>query len=138
MSAVQRWKGTLDASFILFLAGAAALTWRLWIFGPFNHLRLAGLYSIFILKVFTWPHSVLAQLMRAGPLVWCGQVSYGIYLLHQAMSGLLHGLLRHQAPQIHTLSDALITLPALCVTFVVAAASYRYLPMQQEQPLSTS
>jgi peptidoglycan/LPS O-acetylase OafA/YrhL len=47
-------------------------------------------------------------------------------MFHQAVSGVLHGSLRHSAPQIRTLSDAGVTLFALFMTLLLAKLSYRF------------
>ena len=47
-------------------------------------------------------------------------------MFHQAVSGLLHGFLRHSPPRIGAPIDAGVTLVALCVTLLLAAFSYRF------------
>lgn len=59
-------------------------------------------------------------------LVWIGTVSYGVYLFHQPVSGLLHGMLRSQPPRITNGLDALVTLMALAFTLGMASLSWRY------------
>jgi peptidoglycan/LPS O-acetylase OafA/YrhL len=67
------------------------------------------------------------RFFRQGWLVWLGTVSYGIYLLHQPVSGLVHGVLRRQPPQMNTASDMLVTLLASACTLALAAISWTYL-----------
>ena len=132
VSAVRQHRSMLLALFILLLAGAAIMTLRPVHFGAFNHLWLAALYSTFILIAFIGSEPFLGRMLGSRALVWFGQLSYGIYMFHQGVSGLLHGLLRHSAPEIRTLSDAGITLLSLCITLALAMVSYRFF----ESPLT--
>jgi peptidoglycan/LPS O-acetylase OafA/YrhL len=70
-------------------------------------------------------------LVSMRPIVWLGTVSYGVYLLHQPVSGLVHGLLRQQSPRIDGLADLAVTGIGVAVTLVLASASWRYF----EKPL---
>jgi hypothetical protein len=55
-----------------------------------------------------------------------GTIAYGVYLLHQGMLGLTHGLILHQEPGIEGVDDALVTLFALVLTLTLATLSYNY------------
>ena len=121
----RRW---LVGIFFTFLAGAAVLTVRpLPLGGPLNHFLLAGLYSSFLLIAFLGTEPRLGRWLRTPFLVWFGQLSYGIYMFHQPVSGLLHGFIRHEAPQIRTFSDAGVTVLALGLTLLLAMLSFRFL-----------
>jgi peptidoglycan/LPS O-acetylase OafA/YrhL len=123
---VEQHRRLFLSLFVAMLAGAGVMTLRPAPFGAFNHFWLAGLYSLFILIAFAGTEPRLGSLLGAPVLVWFGQISYGIYLFHEAVSGLLHGALRHSKPQIRTLSDAGITILALCITIFLAAISYHF------------
>ena len=131
VTTVQQHRRLLLLLFVAMLGGAAVMTLRPAPFGAFNHSWLAGLFAVFILLAFVDAEPRLGSLLRTRVLVWVGQISYGIYLFHEAVSGLLHGALRHSKPQIRTLSDAGITISALCITIFLAAISFRFF----EQPI---
>jgi peptidoglycan/LPS O-acetylase OafA/YrhL len=70
----------------------------------------------------------LRAMLTAGPVAYVGQISYGLYLLHPAVIGLVHVLLPQYRPQ--ALVVFAVSLP-LAVT--LAALSHRYLegPIQR-------
>jgi peptidoglycan/LPS O-acetylase OafA/YrhL len=97
--------------------------------GVFDNTLYALLYGIVILVARLEMTPALCHLLRSRLLQWLGLVSYGIYLIHQPVSGFLHGLLKHQQPQISDISDALVTLLATLVTLLLACVSYHFLEM---------
>lgn len=111
---------------ILLLLGAAMLTKSPESMGVFDHLWLAGLYTTFILAAYANLFPPLTRLLQNHGLVWFGQRSYGIYMYHEVVSGLLHGWIRHHPPKISSIEDAYVTATALLVTLATAALSYRY------------
>ncbi len=125
VSAVRSRRSLLFVCFIALLVGAAMLTPKLG--GVIDHLLLAGLYVNFILIGYLEGESIVGRLLQTRFLVWFGQLSYGIYMLHEAVSGLLHAYLRGASPQIRSLSDAAVTALALCVTLFLAMLSYRFI-----------
>lgn len=125
VSAVRSRRSLLFVCFIALLGGAAMLTPTLG--GVIDHLLLAGLYANFILIGYLEGESIVGRLLQSRFLVWFGQLSYGIYMLHEAVSGLLHAYLRGTSPQIRSLSDAAVTALALCVTLLLAMLSYRFI-----------
>jgi peptidoglycan/LPS O-acetylase OafA/YrhL len=123
---VVRQRRTLVFSVFFCLLGlASVMVIRPKIFGPFDHSILAALYTVFILIAFTGFEPVCAVL-RWPVLIWFGQLSYGIYLFHQPVSGLLHALLRRDEPRIQSFVDAGITMAAFVITMVLAMLSFRY------------
>lgn len=96
-----------------------------------GHTALAVLSFALILLAVLSEGGRVQRLFRQRWLTWVGTVSYGIYLLHQPVAGVLHGLLRGQVPRIAGAADAVVTILALTCTLALAALSARYF----EQPI---
>ena len=94
--------------------------------GAVTHASLAMLYGLLILYVLAYRNGLLARIMRNNVLMWLGTISYGVYLFHTGISGLLHALIRHSRPYMATWSGCLVTLLALLLTLLLAHASYYY------------
>jgi peptidoglycan/LPS O-acetylase OafA/YrhL len=123
----------LNALFLLLFAGAAVLALRGPGVGPgatyemsyFGHSWLALLYLALLLLSVSEGHGPFTSVMRATWLRRLGQISYGVYLLHQLVLGLAHGLILGQRPQLVSVSDAAVTTLALCFTVGAAWISWR-------------
>jgi peptidoglycan/LPS O-acetylase OafA/YrhL len=96
-------------------------------------LALAVLYTSFLL---------LAVTERRGPVTWIvrnrflrrlGILAYGVYLFHQAINGLAHGLILGRQPRFGSLAEIAVTLGAVAVTLCLAMLSWRFF----ERPLVT-
>jgi peptidoglycan/LPS O-acetylase OafA/YrhL len=85
---------------------------------------MAFFYLAVILAATRW--SMFAGFFRNRLFVFCGTISYGIYLMHQGVSGLLHGYLRGGVPELTDASGVLVTLLAIATTFGLSWVSYRY------------
>ena len=56
-----------------------------------------------------------------------GAVAYGIYIFHQAISGLLHAaLLKQTIPKISGMADVAVTCAALALTLAISYLSWFY------------
>jgi peptidoglycan/LPS O-acetylase OafA/YrhL len=83
-----------------------------------------ALFSLaFVLYVIVSPYGWVTRFLRNPALVWLGTTSFGIYLFHEPVAGLLHAFLRKRPPEIVTSEDALITLVALFLTLALAGLS---------------
>lgn len=72
-----------------------------------------------------------APLTRAVPLVWLGRVSYGVYLFHQGVAGLVFLAFGHPNPSLLTEEGAALTALGMGLTLAMAELSFRY----YERPL---
>lgn len=100
-------------------------------FGPLNHLWLSGLYSLLLLAVYTESSRVLTRIFESSALVALGKISYGLYMYHQAVSGLMHGWLRGAVPAIICWTDLGVTLLSFVAVLSISFLSYKYF----EQPI---
>ena len=125
VSTVQRYKGILLGLFLILLVVVAFRATRPAPLGPLEQCWLTGLYVSFVLIAFVDTQPLIGRVLRLPSLVWFGQRSYGLYMFHEGISGLCHGWLRNTEPQIHTLSDSMVTLLALVATLVLAELSFR-------------
>jgi peptidoglycan/LPS O-acetylase OafA/YrhL len=96
-----------------------------------GHTVLAFVSLGLILIALLSGKSLISRIFSNRYLVWLGTISYGVYLFHQPISGLLHNMLREQVPQITNYQDCLVTLLALTMTLLVAVISWRLF----EQPI---
>ena len=124
-----RQRAALWMVFAVLLAGAALLTWKRHALGVFDHTWLAALYALFILLALISRGGGLAVGLRWGPLAGLGRISYGVYMFHQPVSGLLHGWLRGAEPALADAHAASVTLLALGATLLASVASYYLLEL---------
>lgn len=92
----------------------------------FTYLWLACMYALLILILLLNRNGIIARCMRQRHLRWLGGISFGVYLIHQPVNGILHGLLGKMRPALIDWSDALVTLAALLITLLLAHLSYTY------------
>ncbi len=86
--------------------------------------QIALLYTCFLLLALVEQRGPIASFTRNRFLRNLGLVAYGVYLFHQAINGLVHGLVLNQSPQFKTELDFFVTLIALSITILLALASW--------------
>jgi peptidoglycan/LPS O-acetylase OafA/YrhL len=133
------WIGiVLHVPFAFLLIGAAFLTIKLGSpfslgMSSFGYTWMALLHSCLLLIVVTQKRSLLHYITSNALLRRLGVISYGVFLFHFGIFGLVHGLILHQDPTIANVTDGLVTLLALMLTLGLAALSYEWF----EKPFMT-
>jgi peptidoglycan/LPS O-acetylase OafA/YrhL len=99
--------------------------------GVANHSVYALLYALTVVWVLVDASPRFTRLLQNGVLQYIGRISYALYLFHEVVSGLVHQLVRHQAPRMRSLPDVGATVGAFLLTIGLASLSYYLL----ERPL---
>ena len=58
--------------------------------------------------------------------MWLGLISYGLYMYHQSVNGLVHGLLFGTEPRIASWQQALAALLVMSIAISLAALSFYF------------
>ena len=87
---------------------------------------LALTYTALVLIAVVLPASPISRLLRVRWLAWLGMISYGTYLIHEPVLGVVYGVLRRDWPHFMSVRDLVVPAVALVVTLAVASASYRW------------
>jgi peptidoglycan/LPS O-acetylase OafA/YrhL len=124
---VRRHPDWLSALIVALLLNLVLITLRPSDYGSITLTGIAALYAIVILMAVAYPESDIARLLRARALVGLGVLSYAVYLFHQPVNGLMHGLVQHADPAIHSVADGLVTAAALVLTIFLAWVSRQVL-----------
>jgi peptidoglycan/LPS O-acetylase OafA/YrhL len=121
------WASTL---FLGLLMLAAAITAKGVIMAPAMSLGgyfvLGLFYFSGVMLVLTGHAPRIAAWLRHPWLVHIGIISYGIYLLHESMDGLVHAVLLNAKPRFQTPIEMVVSGLALAITIAVASLSWRW------------
>ena len=94
--------------------------------GPTTHTAFSVATALFIVWTIAGNRAhPLARLFGSAPARALATISYTVYLLHQPVLGLVHGLLLDQEPTVAGATDAVATLAALAVVVALAALSWQ-------------
>jgi peptidoglycan/LPS O-acetylase OafA/YrhL len=93
---------------------------------PFGYSWLALLYTCFLLIAVLEKRGVVSLVTRFSGLRQVGLLAYGIYLLHEAINGLTHGILLRQSILLHTLPDAAAACLSMALTLGIAFLSWNF------------
>ncbi len=75
--------------------------------------------------IFVAMFSPWRAIFRMRWLMWFGSVSYGIYMFHQGINGLVHGISRGIQPKISTVYDFILMAMSLSICLLLAELSFR-------------
>ena len=87
---------------------------------------LALFYACILLFAILRQDSWLSRSLRNRLLMWLGSIAYGVYLIHQAVQGLVFGYFGERAPGIWQWGDLKFVVISLGVTLAVAAISWQW------------
>jgi peptidoglycan/LPS O-acetylase OafA/YrhL len=93
---------------------------------PLKQSFLAIMWAIVILRIFTYRNSLFNKVWRNPILVRIGLISYGLYMYHQAVNGLVHQWLFHHDPTIETPEHLLAAIAVIAIAVGLATISYIY------------
>jgi peptidoglycan/LPS O-acetylase OafA/YrhL len=95
-------------------------------FFPLKQSLFAVMWAIVILRIFTCKNSPFNKIWRSTLLSKIGLISYGLYMYHQAINGLMHGILFSQQPTIATLAQLVAAVAVMAIAIGLATISYVY------------
>lgn len=93
---------------------------------PLKQSTIAIMWAIVILRIFTRKDSPLNNIWRSTLLAKIGLISYALYMYHQAVNGLVHGLLFDQEPTIAAPAHLFAAIAVLAISLGLATLSYIY------------
>jgi len=96
---------------------SVGLNWFVWTLVSF-------VFALALLRIFLHQGGRINAILRSRVLVGAGLISYGVYMYHEPINGLLQGFILGQQPRFATWADAGVAALAVCVVLVVSGASY--------------
>jgi peptidoglycan/LPS O-acetylase OafA/YrhL len=115
-------------TFLILACGVVALTIKIstTLMYTAGYTWLSLFYANLLILTMVKPGHIEKRMFRTKLLVWMGTVSYGIYLFHEGIRGLLFYLLEGRPAQIDDWSSVGITALAVVTTFLLAEISWRF------------
>jgi peptidoglycan/LPS O-acetylase OafA/YrhL len=93
---------------------------------PLKQSMLAAMFAIVILRVFTYQTSAFNRIWLNSLLAKIGLISYALYMYHQTVNGLVHGILFGGDPKITEWEHLLAAIAVLAISVGLATLSYIY------------
>jgi peptidoglycan/LPS O-acetylase OafA/YrhL len=96
-------------------------------FGAFRFFWFAVVFSGFLILALLYSGSKITFFLRGKVLCFFGAISYGLYMYHQPISGLIHGILGEEStPNLKNQLAFILTIVAAAVSILVAWFSHRF------------
>jgi peptidoglycan/LPS O-acetylase OafA/YrhL len=89
-----------------------------------NHALFASLYTVVVIFTVLESGGYSVFILRTPILRFLGLISYGLYLFHQPVAGILHGILLDSRPTLNTGASWIVTLLSFGISVLMAATSY--------------
>jgi peptidoglycan/LPS O-acetylase OafA/YrhL len=90
----------------------------------FGMTTIALFYGFLILVSVTHPHSLMSRVIGSKLLCFFGKISYGMYIFHQSVLGIVHATFRSQMPVLNNNSDLVACLLAFAISILLAYGSW--------------
>lgn len=117
------WRRQID---LVTLLGAAVLTWGTAEIGHTAAYSLrSALFCYAIIRIFT-SDDLFRKFLRSRFMVRMGLISYPLYMYHQAVNGMFHGLFLGQVPKIENWAGVGVALSVLLVSAILAIVSTEF------------
>jgi len=97
----------------------------------FGYTWLALLYATVLMLAIVPKRGLVKSITALYPLRVLGMLAYGLYLFHQSVNGIVHGIFLNQVPAFRRPVDAVAAVIAFVLTFLLAYLSWTYF----EKPL---
>jgi peptidoglycan/LPS O-acetylase OafA/YrhL len=81
------------------------------------------LFGHMVLRIYSGPNGLYRWLLRLPVLTFAGTISYAWYMYHQAINGLLHGLILNDYPQSGSVSQLAVSVLVVGCSAALAALS---------------
>jgi peptidoglycan/LPS O-acetylase OafA/YrhL len=125
----RRWLDAIALLFLIVMLGN--WRWPIWPgpsdIPPLKQSMLAMMFGIVILRVFTYQAGgILNRIWRNTILAKIGLISYALYMYHQTVNGLVHGILFGREPKITEWEHLLAAIAVLAIAVGLATLSYIY------------
>ncbi len=99
--------------------------------GVLDHSLFNLFYVLIVLYIISVENSFLVKVLKQKWLRLFGFISYGVYLFHQVISGLLHAIILDQKPRLNNLED----LGVMLIAFILSIGFGYLLHILIEKPL---
>jgi peptidoglycan/LPS O-acetylase OafA/YrhL len=89
-----------------------------------NQALFACLYAVLVLLTVVESGSSSVSILRSPILRFFGLISYGLYLFHQPVAGVLHGIILGSRPSLNSVAAWILTLLSFGISVLLAGTSY--------------